>query len=139
MNRQSMHIANQRRDYLQKLSTEIANQYDAVCVEDLDMQAMSNKGFGNGKATMDNGYGMFLNMLAYKLAERGKRLVTINKWYPSSQLCHCCGHQQKMPLKIRVYQCPECGMVCDRDLNAAINIRMEGLLTSFEHLSISNI
>ena len=127
VNRQSMHIANQRRDYLHKLSTEIANRYDAVCVEDLDMRTQSNKDFGNGKATMDNGYGMFQNMLSYKLAERGKHLVVIDKWYPSSQICHCCGHRQPMPLKIRVYQCPECGMVCDRDLNAAINIKMEGL------------
>lgn len=109
------------------LSTEIANRYDAVCVEDLDMRAMSNKGFGNGKATMDNGYGMFQNMLEYKLLERGKHFVKVDKWYPSSQLCHCCGHRQKMPLTIRVYQCQECGMVCDRDLNAAINIKMEGL------------
>ena len=127
VNRQSMHIANQRRDYLHKLSTEIANRYDAACVEDLDMKAMSNKGFRNGKATMDNGYGMFQNMLSYKLKERGKHLVVVDKWDPSSQICHCCGHRQPMPLKIRVYQCPECGMVCDRDLNAAINIKMEGL------------
>ena len=127
VNKQSMHIANQRRDYLQKLSTEIANRYDAVCVEDLNMRAQSNKGFGNGKATMDNGYGMFLNMLSYKLKEREKHLAVVDKWYPSSQLCHCCGHRQPMPLKIRVYQCPECGMVFDRDWNAAINIKMEGL------------
>ena len=127
VNRQARHIANQRRDYLHKLSTEIANRYDAVCVEDLDMKAISNNGFGNGKATMDNGYGMFQNMLAYKLAERGKQLIKVDKWYPSSQLCHCCGHRQPMPLKIRVYQCPECGMVFDRDWNAAINIKMEGL------------
>ena len=93
----------------------------------LNMKAMSNKGFGNGKATMDNGYGMFQNMLSYKLKERGKHLVIIDKWYPSSQVCHCCGHKQPMPLKNRVYQCSECGMVCDRDLNAAINIKMEGL------------
>lgn len=127
VNRQARHIANQRMDYLHKLSTEIANQYDAVCVEDLDMKAISNKDFGNGKATMDNGYGMFQNMLSYKLKERGKHLVVVDKWYPSSQICHCCGHRQPMPLKIRVYRCPECGMVCDRDLNAAINIKMEGL------------
>lgn len=127
VNRQSMHIANQRRDYLHKLSTEIANWYDAVCVEDLDMRAMSNKGFGNGKATMDNGYGMFQNMLVYKLLERGKHFVKVDKWFPSSQICHCYGHRQPMPLKIRVYQCPECGMVFDRDWNAAINIKMEGL------------
>lgn len=127
VNRQASHIANQRKDYMHKRSTEIANQYDAVCVEDLDMKAMSNKGFGNGKATMDNGYGMFQSMLAYKLAERGKQLIKVDKWYPSSQICHCCGHRQPMPLKVRVYQCPECGMVFDRDWNAALNIKMEGL------------
>ena len=91
------------------------------------MRTMSNKGFGNGKATMDNGYGMFQSMLEYKLLERGKYFVKVDKWFPSSQICHCCGHRQKMPLKIRVYQCPECGMVFDRDWNAAINIKKEGL------------
>ena len=70
-----------------------------IRIEDLNMKAMSNKGFGNGKATMDNGYGMFQNMLSYKLKERGKHLVVIDKWYPSSQVCHCCGHKQPMPLK----------------------------------------
>ena len=68
------HIANQRLDNLHKLSTEIANQYDVVCVETLNMKSISNKGFGNGKATMDNGYGMFLNMLEYKLLDRGKHI-----------------------------------------------------------------
>ena len=67
------HIANQRfRQSPQKISTEIANQYDVVCVENLNMRSMSNKGFGNGKATLDNGYGLFLNMLEYKLSDRGK-------------------------------------------------------------------
>lgn len=125
--RQETHIANQRKDFLHKLSTEIANQYDAVCIEDLDMRAMSNKGFGNGKATMDNGYGMFQTMLDYKLSERGKQLVKIDRWYPSSQICHVCGHKQKMPIHVRAYQCPKCGMVYDRDWNAAINIKAEGL------------
>mgnify|MGYP004496450559 CR=1 FL=1 len=127
VNKIHKHVSNQRLDYLHKRSTEIANRYDAVCVEDLNMKAQSNKSFGNGKATMDNGYGMFQSMLSYKLADRGKRLVRVDKWYPSSQICHCCGHRQPMPLKIRVYQCPECGMVFDRDWNAAINIKKEGL------------
>lgn len=120
------HISNQRADYLHKLSTKIANSYDVVCVETLDMKAMSNKGFGNGKATMDNGYGMFLNMLEYKLADRGKYFIQVDKWYPSSQLCSHCGKQQKMTLSDRIYQC-ECGLVINRDYNAAINIKNEGL------------
>lgn len=120
------HTANQRLDYLHKQSTKIANSYDVVCVETLDMKAMSNKGFGNGNATMDNGYGMFLNMLEYKLADRGKYFVKVDKWYPSSQICSCCGKQKEMSLSGRVYQC-NCGLAIDRDYNAAINIKNEGL------------
>ena len=120
------HITNQRIDNLHKLSTEIANQYDVVCVESLDMRAMSNKGFGNGKATLDNGYGIFLNMLEYKLSDRGKYFIKVDKWYPSSQLCSCCGSQKKITLADRIYKC-SCGLEIDRDYNAAINIKNEGL------------
>lgn len=120
------HTANQRADYLHKESTKIANLYDIVCVETLDMKAMSNKGFGNGKATLDNGYGMFLNMLEYKLAYRGKCFVKVDRWYPSSQLCSCCGKQKKLMLADRIYKC-DCGLTIDRDYNAAINIKNEGL------------
>lgn len=128
VNKIHKHVSNQRLDYLHKRSTEIANRYDAVCVEDLNMKAQSNKSFGNGKATMDNGYGMFQSMLSYKLADRGKRLVRVDKWYPSSQICHCCGkrHPEMKDLKIRIMRC-DCGNVMDRDQNAAINIRNEGL------------
>ena len=123
------HIANQRKDFLHKLSTEIANRYNIVCVEDLNMQSISNKGFGNGKATMDNGYGMFLNMLEYKLQDRGGMLIKVDKWFPSTQTCSNCGHIQKMELSERTYICPECGTIMDRDQNAAINILNEGLKT----------
>lgn len=123
------HIANQRKDFLHKKSTEISNQYDMVCVEDLDMKVMSNGGFGNGKATLDNGYGMFLNMLEYKLHDRGKVFVRIDKWYPSSQTCSCCGtrHPEIKDLRIRSWTCPNCGVSHDRDVNAAINIKNEGI------------
>ena len=120
------HTSNQRLDFLHKESTKIANSYDLVCVESLDMKAMSNKGFGNGKATLDNGYGMFLNMLEYKLADRGKYFIKVDKWYPSSQICSCCGRQKKLTLADRIYKC-DCGLSINRDYNAAINIRNEGL------------
>ena len=90
------------------------------------MKAMSTRSFGNGKATLDNGYGMFLNMLEYKLSDRGKYLVKVDKWYPSSQLCSHCGRKQKIKLSNRTYRCT-CGMTMDRDQNAAINILNEGL------------
>jgi len=128
VNKIHRHIANQRLDNLHKLSTEIANQYDVVCAETLNLRAMSNKGFGNGKATMDNGYGMLLNMLEYKLSSRGKRLVKVDRWYPSSQICHSCGkiHHEMKDLKNRVMDC-DCGCHMDRDRNAALNILKEGL------------
>ena len=122
------HIANQRLDNLHKISTKIANQYDVVCVETLNMQSMSNKGFGNGKATFDNGYGMFLNMLNYKLSDRNKYLIKVDKWFPSSQICHRCGaiHPEMKNLAIRTMKC-DCGLTINRDQNAAINILHEGL------------
>ena len=76
----------------------------------------------------DAGYGMFLGMLAYKLPERGGRPITINRWYPSSQLCSRCGmrHPEMKDLRIRAMHCP-CGNHMDRDTNASINILKEGL------------
>lgn len=128
VNKIHRHIANQRLDNLHKISTEIANRYDVVCVESLNMKSMSNKGFGNGKATLDNGYGMFLSMLKYKLSERNKYLIKVDKWFPSSQICHCCGkiHPEMKNLQIRTMKC-DCGLVISRDQNAAINILNEGL------------
>ena len=128
LNRIHKHIANQRLDNLHKKSTEIANQYDVVCVESLNMRNMATKSFGNGKATLDNGYGMFLNMLEYKLKDRGKYFVKVDKWYPSSQMCHCCGarHPEMKDLSIRIMRCG-CGLLMNRDQNAAINIKNEGL------------
>lgn len=128
INKIHRHIANQRLDNLHKLSTEIANQYDVVCVESLNMRSMSNKGFGNGKATMDNGYGLFLNMLEYKLTDRNKYFIKVDKWFPSSQVCNCCGsvHSAMKNLSIRTIKC-DCGLTMSRDQNAAINIRKEGL------------
>lgn len=124
------HIANQRKDFLHKKSTEIVNQYTCVCVENLNMKSMANKGFGNGKATLDNGYGMFVNFLDYKIKDRGGYLIKVDKWFPSSQLCHWCGYRSPnlKDLRIRKWDCPHCGHKgIDRDWNSAINIKVEGL------------
>lgn len=122
------YAANQRLNELHVRSKQLAADYDAVCVETLDMQQIAaDKRFS--KAVMDNGYNMFLNMLDYKLQAQGKQLIRINKWFPSSQLCSCCGTknlQVKDPI-VRKWTCPACGTVHDRDVNAAINIRNEGL------------
>ena len=128
VNRIHRRIANQRLDNLHKISTEIANQYDVVCVESLNMKSMSNKKFGNGKSTMDNGYGMFLKMLEYKFADRKKYFVKVDKWFPSSQICNGSGkvHSEMKNLNNRIMKC-DCGLIIGRDQNAAINIKKEGL------------
>lgn len=135
VNKIHRHIANQRLDNLHKISTEIANQYDVVCVETLNMKAIANKKFGNGKATMDNGYGMLLSMLEYKLSDRNKYFVKVDKWFPSSQICHCCGtrHPEMKDLANRKMIC-DCGLIMKRDQNAAINILNEGLRLLTERL-----
>jgi len=121
-------VANQRKDFLHKLSRQIVNAYDCVCVEDLNMQAMS-QALKFGKAVLDNGWGMFITFLEYKLLEQGKRLIKIDKWYASSQTCSCCGYQNHdvKNLNIREWDCPQCGVHHDRDINAAVNIRNEGM------------
>ena len=129
VNKIYVHCKNQRKDFLHKTSTAIAKQYDFVFVEDINMKDLSNKGFRNGKATMDNGWGMFINMLDYKLKDRNKVLIKVDKWYPSSQICHICGYQNEevKDLSIREWTCPICGNTHQRDYNAAVNIKKEGI------------
>ena len=119
-------VRNQRKDFLHKLSRDLADRYDVIGVEDLDMKAMG-RSMHFGKSVMDNGYGMFRNMLAYKMEERGKELMKVDRFFPSSKRCSCCGRIRKdLSLNDRVYQC-SCGNVMDRDVNAAINIRDEAI------------
>ena len=121
-------VANQRKDFLHKQSRQIANAYDCVCIENLDMKAMSQlQNFG--KSVADDGWGMFVTFLKYKLEETGKRLVKVNKFFASSQICNVCGYKNTATknLSIRAWDCPECGTHHNRDINAAINIRNEGM------------
>lgn len=125
------HISNMRKDFLHKKSTEIANQYDAVCIEDISIRKLASKRkFKNyRKSLLDNGWYNFITMLQYKLNDRGKRLIKIDRSFPSSKLCHCCGNVNTT-LKddsIRKWTCPACGASHQRDFNAAINIKNEGL------------
>ena len=124
-------ISNQRKDYLHKLSRQIANAYDLVCVEDLNMQEMS-KALNFGKSVTDNSWGMFLHFLEYKLSEHGKSLVKIDRWFPSSKMCHVCGHiYEALTLNTRKWECPVCHTLHERDRNAALNIKNEGMRIAF--------
>ena len=126
-------ISNCRKDFLHKTSHQIANEVDGVCVEDLNMQAMS-KSMHFGKSVHDNGYGMFLTLLSYKLENKGKKLIRVDKFYPSSKTCSCCGYIHKeLQLSDRTFECPQCGMILDRDYNASINIQREGMRLASIH------
>lgn len=119
-------VANQRKDFLHKASRRLVTHYDCVVIEDLNMKGMS-QAHRFGKSVADNGWGMFTSFLHYKLSEQGKKLVKINKWFPSTKTCSSCGHIKEMPLSERTFSCA-CGFVFDRDWNAAINIKNEGRL-----------
>ena len=120
-------IANLRLDFLHKLSTTLANQYDIICVEDLNLSNLK-RSLNLGKSTSDNGFGIFKQLLTYKLFERGKLLIKINRHFPSSKTCHNCGAiNTNLKLLDRVWICPECGSIIERDYNAALNIRDAGL------------
>ena len=121
------HTANQRKDWIHKLSRYLANAYDIICVEDINLRGMAQC-LTLGKSTNDNGFGMFRDILKYKLEEQGKRLAKIDKWFPSSKMCHVCGCiNENLKLSDRVWTCECCGEVLNRDHNAAINILNTGL------------
>lgn len=116
-------IANQRKDFLHKTSRKIANFYDVVCVEGLNMKAMSQT-MNFGKSVHDNGWGMFTHLLKYKLEESGKQLIVADKFFPSTKQCSSCKNKKEsILLSERVYSCHHCELSIDRDLNAALNLR----------------
>ena len=120
-------IRNTRKDWQHKESRRLAEEYDMIAVEGIDYKAMGQS-LKLGKSTYDNGFGQFRTMLEYKMAQQGKKVVTIDKWYPSSKTCHHCGKVYKeLTLGEREWKCPSCGSMNNRDKNAAENIRTEGL------------
>ena len=123
------HIANQRNDFLQKLTTIIVSNYDVIAIEDLNVKEMKQTDSKiRNKRVGDVSWSEFRKMLTYKSQWYGKELSVIDRYYPSSQICHVCGHKDgKKSEAIRNWICPNCNSELDRDINASINILNEGL------------
>jgi len=119
------HIRRSRKDFLHKESRQVADTVDCAGAETLSMIGLS-RSLHFGKSVADNGWRMFLDFLEYKLAEQGKLLVKVARRFPSSRICSMCGAiKHDLLLSDRVYDCDNCDNVMDRDLNAAINIKLE--------------
>lgn len=121
-----------KMDYLHKCTSDIANSYSVAFVEDLSVDGMKSN-HHLAKSVSDACMSTFLNQLAYKMS-----VQKIDRWYPSSKTCSICGHVQDMPLSVRTYECPECGMVMDRDLNAARNIYQVGMANYSELMPVED-
>ena len=120
-------ISNQRRDFLNKLSAGLIKNHDVICIEDLASKNLM-KNHHLARAIGDVSWSEFVRQLHYKADWYGKKIVTISRWFPSSQLCSTCGFSSgKKPLSIREWTCEKCGTYHDRDINASINILKEGL------------
>jgi len=120
-------VSNSRQDFLHKLSRKLVNESQVIVVENLNVKGMVlNRKLS--KSISDVGWGMFINFLDYKLKRKEGQLVEIGRFFPSSKTCSCCGHVlNELTLDIREWDCPSCGTHHDRDGNAALNIRNQGI------------
>ena len=119
-------VANQRQDAMHKLTTWLAETYSGISIEDLHVAGMV-KNRHLAKSIMDAAFGEFRRQLEYKTARSGARLHVVDRWYRSSKTCSGCGEvKAKLSLSERTYRCDSCGLTMDRDLNAAINIKVAG-------------
>lgn len=118
-------VRNQRRDFLHKESRKLVNAYELIAVEELNVKGMV-KNHRLAKSISDAGWSEFLAMLCYKAEEAGSRVVKVNS-SGTSQECSRCGMHVSKTLSVRVHECPYCGLVLDRDVNAARNILARAL------------
>lgn len=124
--RSHQHIANQRKAVLHELTDYLTKTYETICIEDLNVKGMV-KNHSLARSISDAGFGMFRQFLMYKAELRGNTIKMVNRWFPSSKTCSCCGTvKNNLLLSERVFHCGHCGLEMDRDHNAAVNILYYG-------------
>ena len=120
-------LSNKGKDNLHKMTTKLIKENDIICIENPNVKGMT-KNHHLAKAVQDCSFGTLVSMLKYKAAWHNRQIMEIGRFYPSSKLCSCCGHRmQYMGLEVGEWTCPVCGEHHDRDVNAAIDIKNEGL------------
>ena len=128
LTRMEEHIANCRRDWIEKETKRLTDNYQLIGVENLSIQSMM-KGSRNAKNYVDISWSKFINRLEQKSIDKNCQVIKINKFFASSQTCSCCGYKNKdvATKHLEVWKCPECGQIHQRDYNAAINIKNEAI------------
>ena len=127
--KQHERVANQRKDFNHKTSRKLVNEHDFIFIEDLNIKGMTKL---YGKQVNDLAWSQLVSFMNYKAIASGKFVIKINRYFPSTQLCSNCGYQNKeLTLDDRKWTCPHCNTYHDRDINAAINILVEGKKTLF--------
>ncbi len=125
--RQHEKVSHRRRDWFWKLAQQLTNQFDVLCFETLNLKGMQRLW---GRKINDLALGEFLQILEWVALKKGKRVIYIEPWYPSTKTCSCCGYVlDEIDLCVRRWRCPSCHQVNDRDVNAALNIKMVGSST----------
>jgi putative transposase len=131
------HVTNQKKDFLHKLSRYYVDTYATICVEDLDIKGLKEKGNSTGlhRSIHDASWGRFYSYLTYKAESAGTNIIKVDP-RNTSQMCSNCGSIVKKTLSDRIHECPYCGFVADRDYNAAVNIHRMGMEQPFEPVEI---
>ena len=119
-------INNKKEYYLHSVTNQLLSENQTIVMEDLNVSGML-KNHCLARSIQELSLNRFKTMLMYKAEWYGREVIQVSRWFPSSKLCHCCGYKNvELTLKDRTWVCPECGVIHDRDINAAINIRNEG-------------
>ncbi|MFZ2727705.1 MAG: RNA-guided endonuclease TnpB family protein, partial [Methylococcaceae bacterium] len=125
-----INIANKRKDFIHKITTQLINEYDIIAIEDLNISGMI-KNHKLSKSISDASFAEFYNILNYKADWYGKEVIKVDRWFASSKTCSCCGWKDNdLTLSDRIFKCKVCNLELDRDINASKNILNEALRVS---------